>query len=43
MDNFTLCIVYVWSQYDGGNINKEQWLRFPPKRNEAEGFFLGTF
>ena len=22
------CIVFVCSQYDGGNINKEQWLRF---------------
>ena len=31
-----LNIVFVWSQYDGGNINKEQWLRFPPKPNEAK-------
>ena len=29
-------IVFVWSQYDGGNIDKEQWLRFPPKPNEAK-------
>ena len=28
-------IVFVWSQYDGGNIDKDQWLRFPPKPNEA--------
>ena len=31
-----LYIVFVWSQYDGGNIDKEQWLRFPPKPNEAK-------
>ena len=23
-------------QNDGGNIDKEQWLRFPPKPNEAK-------
>ena len=22
--------------YDGGNIDKEQWLKFPPKPNEAK-------
>ena len=22
-------------QYDGGNVDKDQWLRFPPKLNEA--------
>ena len=34
--NAGLNIVFVWSQYDGGNIDKEQWLRFPPKPNEAK-------
>ena len=29
-------IVFVWSQYDGGNIDKEQCLRFLPKPNEAK-------
>ena len=29
-------IVFVWSKYDGGNIDKEQWLRFLAKPNEAE-------
>ena len=29
-------IVFIWSQYDGGNIDKEQWLKFPPKPNEAK-------
>ena len=26
-------IVFVWSHYDGGNIDKEQWLRVPLKVN----------
>ena len=34
-------IVFVWSQYDGGNIDKEQWLRFPPKPNEAKLNIMG--
>ena len=29
-------IVFIWSQYDGGDNDKEQWLRFPPKPNEAK-------
>ena len=33
---YKLYIVFIWSQYDGGNIDKEQWLRFPPKTNEAK-------
>ena len=33
-------IVFVWSQYDGGNIGKEHWLRFPPKPNEAKLIIL---
>ena len=35
------CIVFIWSQYDGGNIDKEQWLRFPPKPNEAKLNIMG--
>ena len=31
-----LFIVFVWSQYDGGNIDKEQRLRLPQKPNEAK-------
>ena len=34
-------IVFVWSQYNGGNIDKEQWLRFPPKPNEAKLNIMG--
>ena len=34
-------IVFIWSQYDGGNIDKEQWLRFPPKPNEAKLNIMG--
>ena len=34
-------IVFVWSQYDGGNIDKEQCLRFLPKPNEAKLNIIG--
>ena len=34
-------IVFVFSQYDGGNIDKEQWLRFLPKPNEAKLNIMG--
>ena len=32
------CIVFVWSQYDGGNIDKEQLAEVPSKtlRSQAE-------
>ena len=36
-----LDIVFVWSQYDGGNIYKEQWLRFPPKPNKSKLNIMG--
>ena len=32
----SLLSVFVSSQYDGGNINKEQWLRFLPKPKKAK-------
>ena len=34
-------IVFVWSRYDGGNIDKEQWPRFPPKPKDAKLIFMG--
>ena len=29
-------IEFVWSQYDEGNIDKEQLAEFPPKPQEAK-------
>ena len=34
-------IVFVWSQYDGENIDKEQWLSFLPKHSEAKLNIVG--
>ena len=31
----TEIIVFVWSQYDGGNIDKEQLAMVPSKTNDA--------
>ena len=30
------CIVFIWSQHDGGNVEQRQWLRFPPKPYDAK-------
>ena len=29
--NSIVIIVFIWSQLDGGKVNKEQWHKFPPK------------
>ena len=34
-------IVFVWSQHDGGNVDKKPWLRFPPKPNDAKLYEYG--
>ena len=34
--NITTTIVFIWSQNDGGNVDKEQLMRFPPKPNDAK-------
>ena len=36
-----LNIVFVWSQYDGGIIDKNNWLGFPPKPKEAKLNMMG--
>ena len=33
---FNSIIVFIWSQHDGGNVDKEHWLRFPPKPYDAK-------
>ena len=29
-------ILFIWSQHDGGNVDKEHRLRFPPKPYDAK-------
>ena len=29
-------ILFIWAQHAGGNVDKEQWLRFPPKPDDAK-------
>ena len=38
---FNHSIVFAWSQNDGGNIDKEQRPRLPPKPNEAKLNIMG--
>ena len=34
-------IVFVWSQYDGGNIDKEQLAKVPSKTKDAKLIIMG--